>query len=156
MHKGLYCLCTRLVLLLLMAAAAPGHAAPAVQKVIEQARITRAADGRPVLAVRLGFVFAYQDHFPDGSGTELRIRIRPVLVPPVDRAALTRREGTRPPGASLACIDEVLYEGDAREGPWLTIRFTRTMHYRVIATPDRRSLKIFIEPPEKCTTEASP
>jgi hypothetical protein len=97
-----------------------------------------------LLDVQLTFPFRYLSHFPPETGEELRIRILPVSVPSSDLGAVLRREGVTPPDADIAAIDEVIYEGDSTNGPWLTIRFTRPVRYQVIPGSDYRSVTIAI------------
>jgi hypothetical protein len=116
---------------------------PARDRILEDVSVD-AGDQRITLETRLSYVFRYLSHFPQHSGSELRIRIRPVMVPPSDRDAVYRNEGIVPPQAELASIDQVLYEGDNFDGPYLTIQFTRPMHYEVIPGSDYRSINVIV------------
>ncbi len=120
-------------------------ASPARNKILEEVTVLY-SDETPVLAIRLSYVFSYLGHFPLEEGKELRIRVRPVRVGPSDRKSVFLREGLRPLDGDEIDVDEVLYEGDTKEGPWLTIRFTRSVHYRVLPDADYRGIKIFIDP----------
>lgn len=119
-------------------------ASPARDRIIESAQI-QVVDEQIILEVKLSFPFRYQSHFPLETGEELRIRITPVRVPASDLGAVFRHEGLVPPDAESAAIDEVIYEGDAAGGPYLTVRFTRPAHYQVIQGSDYRSLSIVIQ-----------
>jgi len=138
----------RLILLLatliLLAAGWAVSGPPARDRVIEDTQIDVVANN-VVLEVKLTFPFRYQSHFPLETGKELRIRIAPVRVPSADLSAIFQREGVVPPDAETAAIDEVIYEGDAPDGPYLTIRFTRPVHYTVIPSHDYRHLNIVIQ-----------
>ena len=113
-------------------------------KIIDSA-LLNIVDGHVILQVKLTFPFRYQSHFPQETGEELRIRIKPVRVPPSDLNAVFRREGLTPPNADTAAIDEVIYEGDAADGPYLTVRFTQKVRYQVIQGGDYRSMNIVIQ-----------
>ena len=117
---------------------------PARDRIIESALIN-VDDGHVLLKVRLTFPFRYLSHFPQETGSELRIRIVPVRVPSSDVGAVFKNEGLVPPDADIAAVDQVLYEGDAPDGPSLTIRFTRPVRYQVIPGSDYRSMNIIIQ-----------
>jgi len=118
-------------------------ATPVRDRVLERVNLD-IIDEQPMLNVQLSFPFRYLSHFPLAEGTELRIRLQPVMVPSSDMGAVFQREGTVPPDADNAAIDEVIYEGDIDGGPYLTIRFTGTMRYEVIPGADYRSLNILL------------
>ena len=119
------------------------QAEPVRDKIIASA-LLRVEGDNTLLDVHLTFPFRYLSHFPQETGEELRIRIVPVSVPSSDLGAVLRREGVTPPDAGIAAIDEVIYEGDSTNGPWLTIRFTRPVRYQVIPGSDYRSVTIAI------------
>ena len=117
---------------------------PARDRIIESALIN-VDDGRVLLQVKLTFPFRYLSHVPQETGRELRIRIVPVRVPSSDVGAVFRNEGLVPPDADIAAVDQVLYEGDNPDGPYVTIRFTQPVRYQVIPGSDYRSINIIIQ-----------
>ena len=117
---------------------------PARDRIIESALIN-VDDGHVLLEVRLTFPFRYLSHFPQETGSELRIRIVPVRVPSSDVGAVFKNEGLVPPDADIAAVDQVLYEGDNPDGPYVTIRFTRPVRYQVIPGSDYRSINIIVQ-----------
>jgi hypothetical protein len=134
------------VLSLLMIAPEAGRVIsgePARDRIIESVAVD-VEDERVTLEIELSYVFRYLSHFPQSSGSELRIRIRPVRVPLSDRGAVYKNEGIVPPDAGIAAIDQVLYEGDSFDGPWLTIQFTRPVRYEVIPGSDYRSINVIV------------
>ena len=133
-----------LCILALVLTSASLPAAPVRNKILEEVTVQN-NDETPVLQVKLSYVFSYLGHFPPEKGEELRIRVRPVRVAPSDRQSVFLREGLRPLDGEMIAVDEVLYEGDTREGPWVTIRFTRPVHYRVLPDADHRGIQIFID-----------
>jgi hypothetical protein len=133
-----------LVALVLLTAGWVISAQPARDKIIDSA-LLGVVDGHVVLQVKLTFPFRYQSHFPQETGEELRIRLTPVRIPPSDLNAVFRRESIVPPSADTVAIDEVVYEGDAAGGPYLTVRFTQRVRYQVIQGGDYRSLNIVIQ-----------
>lgn len=117
---------------------------PARDKIIDSALI-KTDSGHVAIEVALTYPFRYLSHFPQETGTELRIRIVPVRVPSSDRDAVFKNEGLVPPDAEVAAVDQVLYEGDTPNGPYVTIRFTRPVRYQVIPGSDYRSVNIIIQ-----------
>jgi len=113
-------------------------------KIIDSAHISVDA-GHVLLKVKLTYPFRYLSHFPQETGRELRIRIAPVRVPSSDVDAVFANEGLTPPDADVAAVDEVLYEGDTPNGPYITVRFTRPVRYEVIPGSDYRSVDIVIQ-----------
>jgi len=119
-------------------------AQPARDRIIDTATVTAKA-GHVFLEVALTLPFRYLSHVPLDTGREVRLRIQPVQVSSSDRDAVFRREATVPPDADVAAIDQVIYEGDAPDGPWLTVRFTRPVRFQVIPGADYRSVVIEIQ-----------
>lgn len=119
-------------------------APPVRDKILDDVVLTF-SDESTVLEVSLTFPLRYQSHFPQTEGTELRIRLKPVRVPSSDLDAVFRREAVTPRYGENAAVDEVIYEGDVAGGPYLTVRFTRIMHYEVIPAPDYRSINIVLQ-----------
>jgi hypothetical protein len=120
------------------------HSAPPVRdKVLDEVEIVD-TDGEVSVEVRFSFPLRYRSHFPPDDGEELRVRLRPVRVPVSDVNAVPRRESVIPPYGDAAAVDEVIYEGDIEGGPYLTIRFTRSVHYRVIPGSDYRSIRVIV------------
>jgi len=123
----------------------PAIAEPVRNQVLEEVTI-RHDNGQPVLDIRLSFVFRYLGHFPLDEGRELRIRLEPVRVGPSDKKSIFARESVTPLNAGAFAIDEVVYEGDVKEGPRLTVYFDHPVHYHVIPDADYRGIKIFLDP----------
>jgi hypothetical protein len=119
-------------------------AQPVRDRIIDDAVIEPRA-GHVFLEVSLTLPFRYLSHVPLDTGRELRIRIQPVQVSSSDRDAVFKREAVVPPDADVAAVDQVVYEGDAPDGPWLTVRFTRPVRYQVIPGADYRSVIVEIQ-----------
>lgn len=119
-------------------------AQPARDRIIDTATVETRA-GHVFLDIALTLPFRYITHVPLETGSELRIRIQPVQVSPADRGALFEREALSPPHADVAAIDQVIYEGDAPDGPWVTVRFNHPVRYQVFPDPDYRGLTIEIQ-----------
>lgn len=106
--------------------AGPADAQPARGRILEDLRVVDRC-------LRIGFSFPlqYYSHYPARGGDEIRIRLKPLSISPVDRDALARSESGRPPYSDSLPISEILYEGDLDGGPYLTIRFEREIAFEV-------------------------
>jgi hypothetical protein len=93
-----------------------------------------------------GFAFPiqYVRHFPADRGDELRIRIRPRLAGRIEADALGGREAVRPPRRRSLHLSEVVYEGDVADGPYLIMRFSRPVSFRVGVGHDFRSIVVLV------------
>jgi hypothetical protein len=119
-------------------------AQPVRDRIIDSALIEPNAD-HVFLNIALTLPFRYLSHVPLDTGSEVRIRIRPVQVPTSDRGAVFEREAVVPPDGDVALVDIVVYEGDAPDGPWLTVRFSHPVRFQVIPRADYRSITIDIQ-----------
>jgi tetratricopeptide (TPR) repeat protein len=81
-------------------------------------------------------------YFPNESGRELHIRVRP-LDP---GGTSLRREALRPP-SSVSELRTVDFEGDNPAGPVLSLFFTKDMRFEVTPGRDPRSLVIRLSQP---------
>jgi hypothetical protein len=118
-------------------------AAPVRDRVLDEVQIIR-HNGERIIEVNFSFPLRYQSHFPATNGDELRIRLRPLRVPLSDLSAVSQREALVPENARAVALDEVTYEGDVEGGPYLTLTFTRPVHYEVIPGSDFRSVNIVV------------
>ena len=105
-------------------------------------------------AVTVNFNIRVQmlSHFPQGSGRELHIRVKPLDV----SRATALRESLRTPG-SVPALESIEYEGDNPGGPVLTLTFNREMQFTVDAGPQTQSLIIRLSEPGsngRCETQA--
>lgn len=119
-------------------------AEPVRDRILEQVEV-KSDDRGAWLEVAFSMPMQYLSHFPEDEGRELRIRLRPTLIPQVDRDALPRREAVVPPYADTIGLTEVIYEGDIAGGPYLTLYFRQPASYRVLPRSDQRGLVILIE-----------
>ena len=130
--------------LMILALAGGAIAGPTVRyKMLEDVQVLK-NNGDLFVEVHFSIPMRYRMHFPPDNGKELRIQLRAVQVPGSDLDALFRREAVAPPYGDVIALDEVIYEGDIQDGPWLTIRFTRSVSYQVIPGSDYRSMRIVI------------
>ncbi len=134
-----------LALLVLVVFTLPAQ--PVRDKILDEVYVT-SDNGSPTIHVSLTFPFRYLSHFPQDSGNELRIRLKPVRVPTSDKDAVFSREGVRPDRADMVGLMEVLYEGDIDGGPYLTLFFSRPVIYEVVPGTDYRHLTVIVESPQ--------
>lgn len=148
MRNGLKTLATATAILLTAGLAHPDlRAQPVRDRILDEVYVTLDS-GRPTVHVSLTFPFRYLSHFPQHSGDELRIRLKPVRVPISDQDALFGREGIRPDRADMVGLMEVLYEGDIAGGPYITFFFNGPVAYEVVPGTDYRHLTVTVESPQ--------
>jgi hypothetical protein len=148
MRNSLKTLATATTIFLTAGLAHPDlRAQPVRDRILDEVYVTL-DNGRPTIHVSLTFPFRYLSHFPQDSGDELRIRLKPVRVPSSDKDAVFSREGVRPDRADTIGLMEVLYEGDIDGGPYLTLFFSGPVTYKVVPGTDYRHLTVVVESPQ--------
>jgi hypothetical protein len=118
-------------------------AQPVRDRILGDLEIT---EGQNYTVIQVGFNFPvrYVRHFPLESGNELRIKLLPIAISPIDREALFERESIRPPSNDTAGLLEVVYEGDQEVGLFLTLLFHHPVHFQVKQGSDFRSLTVIV------------
>lgn len=129
---------------LLIPAPAP-RAQPVRDRVLEEVTVTRSEDAY-LVRVAFSFPVRYQSHFPEQEGDELRVLMTPAVVGPTEEEAVYERESVRLSGDGPAY--EVIWEGDAPGGPFLTVLFREPVLFSVQPGRDFRSLTISVHAPE--------
>ncbi len=106
----------------------------------------RVTDHGSCSVIEVGFTLPirYVRHFPPDKGDELRIKLDPIAVSPVDQPALGMRESLRPVPSGNASLIEVIFEGDMEGGPFLTLDFSRAVSFAVRQGTDFRSLVVAV------------
>ena len=113
-----------------------------------------------VIEIELGQSLHYMRHFPFASGSSLQIQLQPPLSsarqgeafqhPTAPRLAdLTAttpapRERLDPPRNQALPLTDIIYEGDAAGGPYLTLRFKNNVEFSVVEGVHGRSMIITI------------
>ncbi len=111
-------------------------------RVIEELRVS-GDDACMQVSVGFSFPVRYVKHFPESRGEELRIYLAPIVVDPLDRDEVSRREALRPDHYDdRVPLIEAVYEGDVVGGRILTLLFSRAVTYRVNQGADFRSLLV--------------
>lgn len=116
------------------------------RSVIDDVTITEEFDCTRI-AVKFSFPVRYVNHFPGGSGEDLRIQLEPIITRALDSEGLfSREEPLLPPGAFDPLV-ELVYEGKIDGGPYLTLYFDREMEFKVEQGADFRSILVTVSDP---------
>ena len=119
-------------------------AAPVKDRVIESVDVVDDIH-RSEVSINFSFPVRYLKHFPLHKGKELRIRLRPLVVPQVDLDAVFERESMVPHHTELAPLYEVVYEGDfTPEGFYVYLTFNNEMAFGVEQGSNFRSIIVYV------------
>jgi len=148
------------VMLYLLLTASLSAAEPARNRFLDQVHVT---DQGACSVFQVGFTLPirYVRHFPPDKGDELRIKLDPIAVSPVDQPALGMRESLRPVPNGHVPLLEVIFEGDMEGGPFLTLDFSRAVNFAVRQGTDFRSVIVAVSthdgaPPAQCLQTDAP
>jgi len=99
--------------------------------------------------IRIGFEvpIIYLSHFPYESGDNLVVMVRPVGSNRRTPEPELPRETASIPPSSFTALRDIVLEGDAPGGPYLSILFTHEVSYAVRQGRDYRSIDIFVSSP---------
>ncbi len=108
--------------------------------------------------IRIGFEIPviYLRHFPYGSGETLLVMLRPVGSNPRLQEPELPRETALIPPSNFTALRDIVLEGDAPGGPYLSILFTHKLSYEVSQGRDYRSIVVHVPSPgasEPCPPE---
>lgn len=124
----------------------PGVSAqPVRDRVIEDVSVTR-SDTAWLVRISFSFPVSYRSHFPQDRGEELRVMLTPAAVGTTETDAVLGRESVRLSGGGP--VYEVIWEGDAEGGPFLTVLFRNPVPFSVQPGRDFRSLTVSVHAPE--------
>lgn len=113
--------------------------------VISDVAITESAG---CTAIQIGFEIPviYLRHFPYQSGEMLLVMLRPIGSNPRNPGPELRRETASIPPSGFTALRDIVLEGDAPGGPYLTILFTHELSYEVRQGRDYRSIVVYVSP----------
>jgi len=131
----------------LMALATSAFGQPVADRVLSSAEINK-NEGCTVIRVQFELPMQYVSHFPESSGDELRIKIRPQPVGSQEALSLISRDGTRPPFDEDVGLLSVEFVGRQALSSELILEFRRPLTYRVRQGRDYRSILIGIPGPD--------
>ena len=115
-----------------------------------------------VIEIELSQALHYMRHFPFASGSSLQIQLQPpqgsarqpelpgrLATPrPADLGAATQAQAPRerldPPRNQALPLTDIIYEGDAAGGPYLTLRFKNNVEFSVVEGAHGRSMIITV------------
>jgi len=100
------------------------------------------------IEVKFNIPMRYIKHFPFERGSDLRIKLDPLVINRSDESAQFRREYPGSVSAEVADIADVIFEGDIEGGPFLALYFHEGVAFRVWQGADFRSLIIAISEQE--------
>ena len=137
-----------LLLILLLAVAlysmAQLIAAPVKDRVIQSIEVTDDVH-RSEVHINFSFPVKYIKHFPLYKGKELRIQLRPLMIPLVDNDAVYGREVIVPQQTELVSLYEVVYEGDfSADGFYIHLSFNDEVVFGVEQGADFRSIVVYV------------
>ena len=116
---------------------------PVRKKILDQLDVR---EGEEVTTIHISLTspVRYIRHYPYESGEELRIKISLFDVSRDNRQAFFSRETLAPFNTEDLPLDEVVYEGDIENGPYLTLFFSRRVDFDVQQGTDSRSIVVYI------------
>lgn len=128
----------------LLVVSLPGGAS---QVVLDEIKIHNADATTTTIDILFGVPLKYQKHFPQKRGEIVQIQLDLDLDSDEDKTRELHKEVRE--GGELVSVEGqksilvyVTYEEGVPGGPYLTLRFSRSVQFEVIAGPDRRSLSV--------------
>jgi len=99
--------------------------------------------------IHIGFEIPviYLNHFPYDSGENLLVMVRPVGSNRRNPEPELPRETASIPPSNFTELRDIVLEGDAPGGPYLSILFTHEVSYAVRQGRDYRSIDIYVTSP---------
>lgn len=128
--------------LLFMAAVVPARAQSLQDRILGEVDASE-TNGCIALSVGFNIPIVYLRHFPAEAGEELLIFVWPVGVGPGDMDTMLQREWAPPPPATRPTLLDIVFEGDAPGGPYLSLRFAQRIPFHVRQGRDYRSIAVF-------------
>lgn len=121
------------------------RAEPVADRLLSSVRVVE-NNGCAVVKIDFNLRVQYQNHFPQGSGDELRIQIHPLDKLAGDKQVLAKQESLRAPSNERAAIHAIELE-QIGPGAKLTVYFKRNVAYKVAQGVDFKSVLIAIAGP---------
>lgn len=97
-----------------------------------------------VIQTRFAVPVRYENHFPEGEGEVLQVKVRTVTLTGGDKNQYIGRGALLRGFAEQVPLTDVAYEGGVPGGPFVTYRFSRPVHYGITEDLAERSLLIRI------------
>jgi len=116
----------------------------AISAVLDDVTVSKQDQGA-LIEISFSCTVRYMTHFPQETGDELRVRVKPLRACAGDPFATLGRETMRPRNGDLAKLTEVTYEGDTAGGAYLTLYFSQPVEFSVRQGGDFRSITIEVK-----------
>ncbi|HHH35374.1 MAG TPA: hypothetical protein ENK48_00925 [Gammaproteobacteria bacterium] len=101
-------------------------------------------DGCAQIRILFNFPLRYKRHFPYEGGDDLRIHVDPVVHAREGHAMIFEREAVRVRNEDLLPLVNVIYDGQAADGPYVALHFSQKVRYTVFQGRDFRSLVVTV------------
>lgn len=102
------------------------------------------APGCTTISIGFEIPVIYLTHFPYESGETLLVMLRPIGSSPRNQEPELPRETALIPPSNFTALRDIVLEGDAPGGPYLSILFTQALSYAVGQGRDYRSIVIHV------------
>lgn len=103
-------------------------------------------DGEYLVHISFVYPIQYLTHFPQGTGDELRISLRPFVLGTADLGIENNRESIRPRSEDNVDLIEIAYEGNFSDSHFLILNFKQIHRFEVQTGQDSRSLLVLVKP----------
>lgn len=103
--------------------------------------------GCTTIRVAFDIPIAYLRHFPYESGETLLVFVWPLGRDPRNPDSQLPRETALIPPSKFTALRDIVLEGDAPGGPYLSIVFTHKLAYEVRQGRDYRSIVVYVPSP---------
>lgn len=135
-------------LLISLALLAPhSQAQPIGEGVMADLDVYTGAECEPEIAVvQMNIPIRYISHFPRSTGSQVKIRLRPLRVSALDADQLNERESRSPAFRRATLLREATFEGDIQGGPFLSLRFREKARFHIFQGHDYRSIWVVVSP----------
>lgn len=131
--------------LLLLAVGAGGTAwAQPIKDIILDEAVVSDSNGCASIRIQFNFPLRYKRHFPYESGDDLRISIDPIVHAREGHSMVFEREAVRVQNEDLLPLVNVIYDGQAVDGPYLVLHFSQAVRFAVAQGKDFRSIVVTV------------
>ncbi len=142
LHKILSC-CGGALLSILLLGMGSAMAQPIKDIILNDAVVTDSS-GCATVRIQFNFPLRYKRHFPYVSGDDLRIHVDPILHTSEGHEIVFEREAVRVQNEDLLPLINVIYDGQAAGGPYLTLHFSQAVRFAVAQGKDYRSIIVTV------------
>ncbi len=120
----------------------PAQGQPALDRVLSGASVNEIDGHCAIVKIAFHFPVQYVSYFPLDSGTQLSIRLKPLVT--AAPASVTGGESLAAPRSATANISNIEFESNRPEGPTLSVTFKSPVYFHVGQGGDFQSLLVSI------------